>query len=187
MVNIFKYSFSAILFLAASCISTKKLFNDAHDQRTGFEIKNFNNLYSNISTNGSEYDKLWKILYECKTLKYDTTPNLDNTSINLEFTDYKTLKVTAISENRILNSIYLKGSVNNNYFEVKPKLRFIPIPILFFQIKERRVIIGINDKGNLLVTSGTNEFLMILFMSGGFDGIETREYEKINAGLNPEP
>ena len=172
-LSYFLIIFSGILF--SSCISNRDLLKDSKENVINLTKKNLNGNYSSYSEKGYS---LWKTLYECKTLKKDTTLIYPKTLINIEFDGNRTLKISAIDGNQIINTIELKGKIYKDYFSIKRNLLLIPIPFLYYRHSERKVIIGNYQNGNLIVKEGQEESLWILIAAGGSSGGSTNEYVK---------
>lgn len=171
------YLFIAIITLIfTSCISTNKLMNLPSNTIKNVSFEYFNSNYSNKDIENS-LQTLWELLYECKTLKNDTTKITDNTYINISF-NKNILTVKAINDTSVLNSFELEEKIVDNYFSVKRKLILVPIPFIYFRHSERKVLLGIGLNGNLIVKNGVEENLWIL-MAGGYSGESSNEYEEL--------
>ena len=97
--------------------------------------------------------------------------------INLKFDGKKTLTVTTIDNNSVLSEKKLKGKIKNNYFSVRRKLLFIPIPFIFYIHQENKILLGNDKNGNLIVKNGFYNTIFIL-MIGGNDGISQSQHKK---------
>ncbi len=170
--------FLALLILLTSCYSTKEVYNYPPREIHGYSAERINGIYVNKNTKDTISTNLWKTLYECKSLRKDATRIGENVLINLYFDGKNTLYVEAIEKNVVVEKFKIKCKIYREYLSIKRKLIIIPFPFIYFRISARKVLIGNNYEGNLIVKKGYDEFLNIAIMSGGQDWISCEVYEK---------
>ncbi len=176
---LFNKSFLILLFIAIllseGCISERDLLRKREINMTAFKNDSLNHGYSNNS-DLNNYN-LWTNLYECKTFKKDTTNQVSITSIILNLKQNQ-LTVTAMNYDKPINQILLKGKLKKDYLIIKRNLFLIPIPFLYFRHREKRVLISNDVNNNLILLSGSEDFLWILF-AGGYNSVSFNRYSKI--------
>ena len=178
MKRISKSYFLIFIILFSGFISTNKILNQPPSEIDNFSFNAISGSYLNEASNKTFTNSLWKTLYECKSLHKDTTNISKNTIVNLSFNEQGNLIVKAISDSVELNSIELKGKIYEDYFSMDRKLILIPFPFIYYRISERKVFLGSDSNGNLIVKSSLDEFLWIFIMSGGHDWISSEKYQK---------
>lgn len=162
--------------LLCGCVSTKKVRNQSLEVAK-FDIEKFNGNYANkADTNsvGNLFSKLHPENIFHKNKEYPT----NNAIINLKFDGKKTLIITTINNNSIFKETKLKGKIKNNYFSVRRKLLFIPIPMIFYIHQENKILLGNDKNNNLIVKDGFHNTIFILII-GGNSGISQSQYKKL--------
>lgn len=171
-----KYLIILVCVYLCACVSTKKVRNQSLEV-VKFDIAKFNGNYANkgdTANFGVLFSKLHPENIFHKNKKYPTNEAITN----LKFDGKKTLTVTTIDNNSVLSEKKLKGKIKNNYFSVRRKLLFIPIPFIFYIHQENKILLGNDKNGNLIVKDGFYNTIFIL-MIGGNDGISQFLYKKL--------
>lgn len=167
-----------LLIFLSGCYSTKQVYNYPPLEIHGYSIERINGLYVNKNLNDTISTNLWKTLYECKSLRKDAPRIEKNALIKLNFDGKKTLSVEVIEENAVIENFKLKCTLYKDYLSIKRKLILVPFPCIYYRVSARKVLLGNNYEGNLIVKKGLDEFLNIAIMSGGKEWISCEVYEK---------
>lgn len=101
-------------------------------------------------------------------------------SIEIHNISNSKIKISYIDENNFVSTRILKGKVHNGFFLVKRKLKAIGIPGIFFIYRERRIMLGINDEGDLIVKTGKYDFGNVFLFTGGGINVVRYTYPKVN-------
>jgi len=168
----------SLLCFLTSCVSVKKLEKLNPKEIDEFSLKKFNGFYENTNLNDSINVALWDKLYELKRKKTDTIDFNEISKIKLNFDNKKTLTITAFNNDKIISEFKIKSKIKNSYLSLKRKLFLIPLPFVFYTQSERKIILGNNNKGELIMKYGYGEFAWILIMAGGYDGINSYKFKK---------
>lgn len=149
-------------------------------------------LYNNNPMNGffenrpkealheNEGEELKKLLFTpFKKYGYNEKRNYLG-SIEIHSISNSKIKVSCTDENNFISTRILKGEIHNGFFLVKRKLKAIGIPGIVYIYRERRIMLGINDEGDLIVKTGEYDFgNVFLFIGGGIDVVRYT-YPKVN-------
>ena len=158
------------------CVSTKQVRNQSLEVAK-FDIEKFNGNYANYA-DSINFGILFSILYPKNIFHINKKYPKGNAIINLKFDGKNNLIITIIDNNSIFKETKLKGKIKNNYFSVRRKLLFIPIPFIFYIHQENKILLGNDKNGNLVVKDGFYNTIFIL-MIGGNDGISQSQYKKL--------
>jgi hypothetical protein len=187
----------SILILTIGCTSTRKLTKQFSDKPETVNMEQWSASYSNTaierpsisfnpntSNQGKSVDpkqsSLWMKLSHFRTIK-DSLPSIPETAlIHLQMQNNKTLKVAAYQVEILLASYTIPVKQRNNYLILENKNRVIPIPILYFEIKEEKTILAPLANDRLGITTLNGHTLWILFMAAGGDSHFSAEYQKID-------
>jgi hypothetical protein len=161
--------------LLCGCVSTKQVRNQSLEVAK-FDIAKFNGNYANKADTDCVGNLFYKLHPENIFHKNKKIPT-DNATINFKFNGKKTLTVTTIDNNGIFKKTKLKGKIKNNYFSVRRKQLFIPIPMIFYIHQENKILLGNDKNGNLIVKDGFHNTILVLIV-GGNSGISQSQYKK---------
>jgi hypothetical protein len=153
------------------------LIAKSENHPTDFSKKNIDGRYQN-KIDESTRRGLWNILAENISFARDTTKVFDNSSVQFELVDEKTLNINLLLNDSVAKSMELSGKIKNGYFSIKSKFLLIPIPALLFY-RERKTIIGNDTNGNLILTRGYKNGAWFLVIASDFGGISSFEFERI--------
>ena len=175
--NRFIISLVPLLFMS-SCISTYDLMESHATDVTRFSTSDLKGNYSN--SEDSTRRTLWNTLYSCKSFKSDKNPIPKNAVINLYFENDKMLIAKAIENDSVLNTIELNGKMKGDYFSIRRKLFFTPVPAFWIH-KETKVILGQGQNGNVIVKyADFNAGWILIMAAGGLHGYNEDTYSKLD-------
>lgn len=119
---------------------------------------------------------LWNRLSTFRNQKDSIKKIPSSANISLQLVNNKSIKVSAYGSNTLLDSFMIPIKKKKNYLVLNDKKQFIPIPILFFYLNQKKTILAILKNGHLGFSSYDNETLWILFMGASTDNLFTYEY-----------
>ena len=170
------FFFSALLFLGFTCLlyscnSLKPIVHNNSEQ-TIFpnNLRAFDGEYDVLSTDSS-YPHLIHALTFCENKHLDRYDHLENfgkrdLKVRLEAIDYRHLKVTAYSHNKVFRTRTLKGEISENYFHFT-RSRLSPIFPFFFVLtlgQKHKNRIGLLKNGDLTLDSYEGGILFFVVM-----------------------
>jgi hypothetical protein len=171
-MKIMKFIFRLLfIILLSSCITTKGLINNSKITPIEFTKGNIEGTYTNKN-------KLWNRLSNFNIYTTSENDSIANTFVKLELIDRTKLKATLIKRDSILENKIFEGKIVDNYFSVKRDLYLLPIPFFYFR-DESKIIIGINDKNNLVINGRRDDGYVFLIFFGGGINQASFEFEKI--------
>ena len=172
------FIFLLILIINFSCVSTSHIAEISPHNIIRSSAKEFQGNYSNQEISANDI-RLWNVLNEYYPYRKDTASVSSDAIIKLHF-DKNKLTVSAIENNIQIDNIEIKARLEGDYLSLKRKFFLIPIPFFWFH-KESKVMLGIGEKGNLIVKSGAMNDGWLLIMAGGnTELIRSNEYERLN-------
>ena len=171
------FIFLIICILITSCYSTKKLVSKKKTEAIQFSIQQFNGTYKNQLL-GFEQFGLWQLLNRGISFKSDTTSTI-NTAVKLKLVTKNKLEIQLLSNDKILNTLTLKGHVQNEYFSIHRKLILVPIPFLYIH-RESKTLLGNDASGSLVVVHGfKDDGWNVIMAGGGGGGISNYNFERL--------
>ncbi len=171
-MKIMKFIFRLLfILLMSSCITTKGLINKSKITPIEFTKGNIEGTYANKSM-------LWNKLSNFNVYRTSENDSVENTFVKLELIDKTKLKATLIKKDSILENRVFEGKIIDNYFSVKRDLYLLPIPFLYIR-DESKIIIGINNKNNLVINGMRDDGYVFLIFFGGSRNQASFEFEKI--------
>ncbi|MBD1431636.1 hypothetical protein H8B06_02265 [Sphingobacterium sp. DN00404] len=165
-----------------ACTSTRSLSRKFSEKPEVIGEQFAGSSYANtpIDTTG-RYGRvsLWRKLAPYRSVK-DSLPEIAaNAHIRLSLEDNKTLKVTA-SENQQAVAIFeIPVRRRGEYLILENKTRIIPIPFIYFSVKENKTILVLLKNNRIGIYDYDDESLWILFFGASNTAAAIYEYEPI--------
>lgn len=156
-----KLFYVLIIPLLASCISESTLFHGIDDAQMNCE-----HMSGNFENDPDE--NAAPLAWELETMRrHHREPKVYPTAdrVSLEYDGASSLNVGVYALDTLMNQFTLKVKKKDNYLEMKPKLRLIPIPILLWIHDEKRVILMNDTAGNLVVSHANFQAIFFLTMA----------------------
>lgn len=169
-----KFSFPFFI----SCISTNKMMIQNESKISDFSANNLAGVYFNKIDSINNIN-LWDLFYTSVHFNSNEIEVDNNALVELKLNNDKNLEVNLISNNSIINSLKLKGIIENEYFSIEKNTVILPLPLFFFY-KENKILLANNTKGDLLLIKGYKESGWFLIMIGGSKEISNFKFKKVN-------
>lgn len=179
-----KYILSVALFALASCTAPRKLakgFTEKPIQvSTAFKGESYANNPSEIPRRYTvKAYTLWDQL-SFYNMEPDTASEIpEEASIRLSWVENDLLQVRAYQEEKLIASFDISVRKKGKYLILKKKRKMIPIPIIYFEIKEDITILAPLEKNRIGFYSYSDETLAILFFGASKTSRSISEYEQI--------
>ncbi|MBE8719614.1 hypothetical protein [Sphingobacterium pedocola] len=103
----------------------------------------------------------------------------ENATIHLSLENNKTLKVVAYENRRSVASFEIPVRKRGKYLILKNKTRIIPIPFIYFSVKEDKTILAPLQNNRIGIYRYNDESLWILFFGASQTGRSIHEYEPV--------
>ncbi|WP_099369881.1 hypothetical protein [Sphingobacterium sp. 1.A.5] len=177
-----------LLFLCISiigCSSARKLSKDFSGKvstiNTAFKGEYYSNKPAEIKQRFTvkEYT-LWDFLSFYRS-DIDSTEKIpDDAILRLTVQPDSYLEVTAFKGNDKLSSFSISTRKEGNYLYLKKNRSMVPIPVVYFQIKEDISFLAPLDNNRLGIMNYNDNTLWILFFGASNTGRTIEEYERIS-------
>ncbi|WP_264558937.1 hypothetical protein [Flavobacterium sp. N2270] len=171
-----------IIVILTSCSSVKNSISKNNVKKVSEEnFELLNGTYKNSSAEPNmKFTSLWSVLnYNAK--EYDNWKDL-NVKISINKIDQKSIILSLLENEKIIEEINIKGEIQDNYYLFKnQKKAKMMVFILIWGIGNSSVKIGISEKNELIVLSKTEGIGLIVafpaFASGG--GLREYKFDRI--------
>jgi len=172
------------LSLMCSCITVKKINESAprYVPKQDFSIEDLNGSFANrpITLNQNGGEPLGKFFFApFKVYEWGESIDLEGL-VKFKSLSSSRLQVQLWKADSLCCEVELQGKVNDDYFEVRRKLKVIGVPFIYFTSRERKIILSLSKGGNLILKQGRSDFGNIFLFSGGGDSFTSYEFNKIN-------
>ena len=158
----------------SSCIPYRTILRERTHEPVPFSAEKLNGAYQNNSG-------LWFTLFKVRddsSKKLNYIP--DSTHVEIELLSKKRAKVLLKKEQKLIDSILLKGRIKGQYFSVRRKLSGFPFFPILYSRNEYKILLANNAKGNLLILKGeVSEGLVLGVIGGVHKKNNSKEYTKI--------
>lgn len=171
------YIISVLVLVLSGCTSTRRLSNKFSEKPAVIYRQFSGASYANNS--GQNKSSLWISLSQFRQDKEGLPPVGDDALIQLTIEKSKKLTVTAFQEQQQIASFYIPVRQRGKYLILKNKTRIIPIPILFFNLKEHKAILAPLENGSIGYYGYRSETLMILFMGATNESNYIHEHQPV--------
>lgn len=165
------------LLSLTSCVSHKKMVAKTEATVVTFDKNRFEGFYQN-QLDSESVRGLWNILVGSTQFDIDTTAVKPSSQVQLEWQPDGQLKAHLFENSQRVKSIDLEGEVRGNFYATRRKFLLIPIPALAFH-KDRKVILGNDPDGNLIITRTYVNGAWVLFMANSGGGTVQYKSERI--------
>ncbi len=180
-----RYLFYLILILSlSSCTSTRKL-SKKFSTKTASVSGNFKSeLYSNKAVNRAKpYQKnsisLWRLLSTFRVDKDSIMEGGEDMQVRLTLLNTGELKVDAVDSGQQIATFRIPVTPKNNYLILEKKRNLIPLPFIYFKVKEEISILSALQNGRIGYSSHHEDSLWILFFGASNTSGIQKEYERI--------
>lgn len=167
-----------IILLFSGCFNTSRLVKTKPSSPNVFSKSDFDGLYNNTAFSDSIKINLWTLLSECRSFQTIRIQQTDRSKVKLVFDGKETMTVALINGDTIANEFDLKVKRVGNYLSIKRNLKLIPIPILFYQHNETKIVLSNDKNGQLDVKYGTQRFLCLFFWINRHKAIYGLKYNR---------
>ncbi len=160
-----------------SCVSSKELNRVSPEQFAPFSTENFNGKYNNCTDSAAF--SLLDVLENKSLLFAEKSSDCQAAILELYFDGRHKLHIKQILDEKVVFETTVRVKQKKNYLSLKRKLLLIPIPAVFYWHDERKAIIGLTDKGELLIKQGSENFgWLFLFLHGGNSSHTAARFKK---------
>lgn len=167
-----------------SCISVKEINEIAplYKAKGDFLINDLQGKFANqptqLNQNGGE--PLGKFFF-APFKEYEWGEDIDlEGHIQILPISSEELKIQLWKSDTLCCETNIGGKVKGNYFEINRRIRVGGVPLIYFKSHERKIILSISEKGNLILKQGRNDIGNVLIFSGGSDAYTSFEFKRIN-------
>jgi hypothetical protein len=91
----------------------------------------------------------------------------------------KSIQVQLWKSDTLCCETVLKGRLKANYFEVDRHLRLRGVPLLYFKSQERKIILSVDESGNLILKQGSYGIGNVFLFSGGSQDYTSFVYKRV--------
>ena len=166
-----------LIFIAFGCSSNQDLLKTWEPETKFYKDCNLNGKYLN-NRNSGDSKNLWTILTSANSFKESKLVLPVASWTQLELLNDSILKATLVIKDSVIDSILLRGKVDETYFSVIQNNKLIPLPPFYWRKRNYKLLIGTNGNNNLLITSlEVNEgYIFLVGASGG--GTNSYSFER---------
>ncbi len=179
----FIYIISIGLFVLASCTSTRRMSRKFSEKPEVITSQFSGERYANKPADSSrDYARipLWNQLAMYRPEK-DSLPEIHrNAEISLSLEKNNMLKVIAYQDQEQLDGFEIPVRKRGKYLILENKTRVIPIPIIYFEVKESKEILAPLKNNRIGIHGYSDHTLWILFFGASSPGRSINEYERID-------
>lgn len=177
-----------LLFLCIpiiGCSSARKLSKDFSGKvstiNTAFKGEYYSNMPAEIKQRFTVKGyTLWEFLSFYRSEKDSSEKIPEDAFIRLTVHPDNNLEVTAFGGNDELSSFSISTRKEGNYLYLRKNRSMVPIPIVYFQIKEEMSFLAPLENNRLGIMNYNDNTLWILFFGASNTGRTIEEYERIS-------
>jgi hypothetical protein len=172
------------MLVLTGCTSSRSLSRKFSEKPTTITTQFVETSYVNthIDTAGRyvlRQRSLWDKLAEYRSVQ-DTLPvQTENARILLSLENNKTLRVSAYDGLQATASFEIPVRKRRKYLILENKSRIIPIPLIYFSVKEDKTILAPLKNKRIGIYDYSDETLWILFFGASKTGRSISEYQEV--------
>jgi len=180
-----RYLFYLILILSlSSCTSTRKLSKKFSTKTASVNTNFKGELYSNKAVNlAKPYHKnslsLWKLLSTFRVEKESVFEGEEDMQVRLTLINTNELKVDAVDSGQQKATFRIPVTQKDNYLILEKKRNLIPLPFIYFKVKEEISILSALQNERIGYSSHHEDSLWILFFGASNISRMQEEYVRI--------
>jgi len=167
-----------MLVSLVGCTSTRKLTKKFSVPAVRMDMESLGGRYSNKGIDGNK-TTLWERLSNFAPDQDSINAIPEDAEIRLDFNPGGTLKASVIAHGELTESLSIPVKKRHKHLILQNKTRVIPIPFLYFEIKEKKTVLALLENGHLGFSYYDSHSLWILVMAAGDDSAFTAEYERL--------
>lgn len=177
------FFYIAVITVLAGCTSTRSLSRKFSEKPEVIGEQFAGASYANtpIDTTG-RYGRisLWRKLAPYRLAK-DSLPEVaENARIRLSLENDEILKINAYENQQAVANFEIPIRKRGKYLILKNKTRIIPIPFIYFSVKENKTILAPLKNNRIGICDYDDESLWILFFGASNTAAAIYEYESID-------
>lgn len=171
------------VFVLSNCTSVKKLSDSFSAEPIRWPSKGMVGFFQNESAVENDSTYLWDYLVNFREKKTDTLASVPSSAIiglGIQNGGKTMLEVCAYNNGDTIESFLIPVKKRRKSILVVNRVRVIPIPILYFEITERKVILNLLENNRIGISGYRSEMLWILFFGASDDARSHHEYPAID-------